>query len=166
MCIFAIDYDYRCDVWMGWIAGVIFKWCNIMVSIKQILLAIGVILRRCFLNSVCSTAESGDWFRKVERLVTDLTRDFEWCDISSGIGIKWVHFTKWILESSRASEILKIRKNSDKFLAVAAVMTVFSKKHKSSTTLSSRKTEKLVPDQTNSELNNAKSRTNHTVKYD
>ena len=27
-------------------------------------------------------------FRKVERLGTDLTRDFEWCDISSGIGIK------------------------------------------------------------------------------
>ena len=35
-----------------------------------------------------STLTNKEIFRKVERLVTDLTRDFEWCDISSGIGIK------------------------------------------------------------------------------
>lgn len=77
-----------------------------------------------------------------------------------------------ILESPRANEIAKSCKNSGKVTAVAAIMTVFSKKYKNSTTLSSRKTalgvnlKELVLDQTNSELNKAKSRTNRTIKYD
>ena len=77
-----------------------------------------------------------------------------------------------ILKSSRANEIAKIHKNSGKVTAVVAVMTVFSKKYKNSTTLSSRKAalglnlKELVLDQTNSELSKAKSFTNRTIKYD
>ena len=61
----------------------------------------------------------------------------------------------------RANEIAKIRD-----------YTVFSKQYKNCTMLSLRKnvlgtnSKELVLDQTNSELNKAKSRTIHTIKYD
>ena len=75
------------------------------------------------------------------------------------------------LESIRADQIAKIRENSGKVTAVVVVMTVFSKKHKSSTTLGSRKTKlglylkELVLKQTKLRLEKAKLRPNCTSKY-
>ncbi len=59
------------------------------------------------------------------------------------------------LKSSRANKIVKIHKKLGRVIAVAAIMTVFSKKHKNSTKLVSRKTvldlnsKELVLDKTN-----------------
>ncbi len=54
--------------------------------------------------------------------------------------IKVTNRAPGVFDDSGANEIAKIRENSGKVTAVAAVMTVFSKKYKNSTTLNLRKT--------------------------
>jgi hypothetical protein len=85
--------------------------------------------------------------------------------------IKATKVVPGILESSRADQIAQSRENTGKVTAVVAVMTVFSKKHKSSTTLGlsenalGLKSKKLALNKANLTLKKAKSRPNRTTKH-